>query len=90
VKKGGAKVTEILKFFADEFERVAGVKLNAEQRREVEVATRLTYAGERPYIAAYPKQTRAVQIAKLNALDNRQISQNTGLSIRRVQQLRKR
>ncbi len=82
-------MTEIIDFIARELERaLASGMTRDEARRHAEVATRSTFAGERPYIAAYPKQRRAVQIAKLEMHSTREIVAATGMSARTVRRLR--
>jgi len=82
-------MTEIIHFIRQEFERAiaAGKPLDV-AGTEVEIAVRATFAGERPYIAAYPKQRRAVQIAKLNLKTTRELSVATGIPVRTVSRLR--
>lgn len=70
--------------------RAAGIAVPDTVAQNVETRLRQTYGGERVYVAHLPKQNRIQQIAKLNGLDNRQIANRTGLSIRRIQQLKKR
>lgn len=83
-------MTEIIDFIARELEAALAAGMTRDEaRRQAEIRTRHTFAGERPYIAAHPKRQRAVQIAALNLRSNREIAVATGLSIRRVQQLRK-
>lgn len=83
-------MTEIINFIARELELALGRGMGpAEARQAAEVATRARFAGERPYIAAMPKQ-RAVQIARNNMISNREAATRTGLSIRRIQQLRRK
>ena len=82
-------MTEILKFIRDNLER----ELKAGQTvpdalQAVELNVRHTFAGERPYIAAFPKQRRAVQVAKLERHTQRQIAVTTGLSVRHIRRLR--
>jgi DNA-directed RNA polymerase specialized sigma24 family protein len=59
-----------------------------EARQAAEIAVRQKYAGERVYVAALPKQRRAVQIAKLTLRSSREIAAATGLPLRTVQRLR--
>lgn len=88
-KRKGISMTEIIDFMARELERALGQGLTRDEaRRATEIATRSQFAGERPYIAALPK-SRAVQIARNNLISNREAAARTGLSIRRIQQLRK-
>lgn len=78
-------MTEIIKFIRDEIERAmtAGRTLH-DAAQDAEIAVRRTFAGERPYIAGYPKQQRAVQIAKLTAKTTRDICAATGMKPRMV------
>lgn len=70
--------------------RESGIDVPTDTARQVEVKLRTQYGGERVYVAQLPKQARAVQLAKLEKLTNRQIALATGLTIRRVQQLRRK
>ncbi|MCX7180632.1 MAG: hypothetical protein NTX56_18340 [Proteobacteria bacterium] len=82
-------MTEIINFIARELEQALAQGLTRDQARQAaEIATRTQFAGERPYIAGLPK-TRAVQIARNNMISNREAATRTGLSIRRIQQLRR-
>lgn len=81
-------MTEIIKFIRDQFEReLAGGRSMAEAGTNVEIAVRTTFAGERPYIAGYPKQARAVQLAKLQHLKTVDMALATGITVRRVRQI---
>lgn len=83
-------MTEIIDFIARELEQALASGLTRDEaRRTAEIATRTRFAGERPYVSAMPKQ-RAVQIARNNLISNREASVRTGLSIRRIQQLRQK
>jgi len=82
-------MTEIIKFIRDQFEReLGGGRSLAEAGTNVEIAVRTTFAGERVYIAGYPKQRRAVQIAKLNLKTTRELSVASGIPVRTVRWLR--
>jgi len=85
----GAKMTEIIKFIRDEIERglAAGRQIH-DAATDAEVAVRRTFAGERIYIAGYPKQQRAVQIAKLNLKTTRELAAASGIPVRTVRRLR--
>lgn len=88
-KRKGASMTEIIRFIREQFEReLAAGRSLAEAGSSAELATRQTFAGERPYIAGYPKQRRAVQIAQLNLKTSRELSVASGLPLRTVQRLR--
>lgn len=88
-KPTGVNMTEIINFIARELEQALSQGLTRDQARQAaEIATRMQFAGERPYIAALPK-ARAVQIARNNLISNREAATRTGLSIRRIQQLRR-
>lgn len=67
--------------------RQAGVDVPDQVAQFVEVKIRQQFAGERIYIAGHPKRSRAVQLAQLNLTRTRDLSEATGLSMRRVQQL---
>ena len=83
-------MTEIIDFIARELEAALAAGMTRDEaRRAAEIKTRSTFAGERPYIAAHPKRQRAVQIASLNLRTTREIAAATGLTVRRVQQLRR-
>lgn len=83
-------MTEIINFMARELERALSAGLTRDEARlRAETAVRTQFAGERPYISALPK-SRAVQIARNNLISNREAATRTGLSIRRIQQLRKK
>jgi len=73
----------------DELERALAQGLTRDEaRRAAEVAVRQKYAGERVYVAALPKQRRALQVARLNLRTSREISLVSGLPLRTVQRLR--
>lgn len=81
-------MTEIIKFIRDQFEReLGGGRSLAEAGTNVEIAVRTTFAGERVYIAGYPKQARAVQLAKLQHLKTLDMALATGITVRRVRQI---
>lgn len=82
-------MTEIIQFIREQFEReLAAGRSLMEAGTTVEIAVRQNFAGERPYIAAWPKQRRAVQIARLNLQTSRELSVASGLPLRTVQRLR--
>lgn len=83
-------MTEIIDFIARELERAMGQGMTRDEaRKAAEVATRTQFAGERPYIAGYPKQRRAVQLAKLDKRTTQEVVAVTGLSRQHVWRLRK-
>jgi hypothetical protein len=59
-----------------------------EARQAAEVAVRQKYAGERVYVAALPKQARAVQLARLEKRTQVQMALSTGLSVRQIRRIR--
>lgn len=81
-------MTEIIRFMRDVFQREisAGVPL-PQASATVERELRNTFAGERVYIAGYPKQRRAVQLAKMQKMRTIDMAVATGLSVRRVRQI---
>jgi len=81
-------MTEIIRFIRDQFEReLGGGRSLAEAGTNVEIAVRTTFAGERPYIAGYPKQARAVQLAKLQHMKTVDMALATGTSVRHVRRV---
>lgn len=79
----------MIKDMLDELERALSQGMTRDEARRVtEVAVRQKYAGERVYIAALPKQRRAVQLARLEKRTQVQISLATGLSVRQVRRIR--
>lgn len=89
-KRKGINMTEIIRFIREQFEReLAAGRSLAEAGSSAELATRQTFAGERPYIAGYPKQRRAVQLAKLEKRTTQEVVAVTGLSRQHVCRLRK-
>ena len=85
----GASMTEIIRFIRDEIERAMtqGRSLH-DAAADAEVAVRRTFAGERPYIAGYPKQQRAVQLDRLNLQTTRELAVASGIPVRTVRRLR--
>jgi len=83
-------MTEIIKFFRDELERaLTAGRASHDAALEAELAVRRAFAGERPYIAGYPKRQRVMQIERIYSGTSRDAAARTGLSVRRIQQLRK-
>ena len=83
-------MTEIIRKLALHLERALTQGMTRDEAvRQADVAIRAEYAGERVYIAGLPKQNRAVQIARLEMRSTREIAVATGLTIRRVQQLKR-
>lgn len=90
MKRKGADMTEIIRKLALHLERALTQGMTRDEAvRQADVAIRAEYAGERVYIAGLPKQNRAVQIARLEMRSTREIAVATGLTIRRVQQLKR-
>lgn len=84
----GPTVTEIVHFIATELERALAQGLNqAAARQAAEAATRATFAGERPYIPALPKQQRAVQLARLQLASTRDLAVASGMNVRTVRRI---
>ena len=82
-------MTEIIDFIARELEQALAQGMTRDEaRRQAEIKTRSTFAGERPYIAGYPKQRRAVQIAKLELRSAREVAVASGIPLRTVQRMR--
>lgn len=88
MKQKGKKLGEIINELLAAI-RAAGVAVPDNVAREVEVHARREFGGERIYIPSLPKQARAVQIAKLNKMDDLQVAQRTGLSIRQVRRIKR-
>lgn len=89
-QKKGNTMTEIINFLARAMEQALAQGLSApDARRVAEVAVRVEFAGERVYVAALPKQRRAVQLAKLEGRTTQQIVATTGMSRQHVWRLRK-
>ena len=81
-------MTEIIRFILEQFEReLAAGRSLAEAGSNAELATRQTFAGERPYIAGYPKRQRAVQIAQLNLRTTREMAAASGMNERTVRRI---
>lgn len=82
-------MTEIIDFIARELEQALAQGMTRDEaRRYAERQTRQMFAGERPYIAAYPKQRRAAQLAKLELRSCREIAIKSGIPLRTVQRLK--
>lgn len=62
----------------------------AEAWARVDLAIRIAFGGQRPYIANQKKRTRLAMLAELNEQqDATRIAEVLGCSVRRVQQLKK-
>lgn len=82
-------MTEIIDFIARELEQALSQGMTRDEaRRHAERQTRQMFAGERPYIAALPKQRRAAQLASLNLRSCREIAVKSGIPLRTVQRLK--
>ena len=89
-KRKAIDMTEIINLLARELEAALAQGMTRDEaRNRAEVAVRMEYGGERVYIASHPKRARAVQLARLELRTTREIAVATGLTIRRVQQLRR-
>lgn len=88
-QRKGASMTEIIKFLRDEIERgmATGRSLH-DAAVDAELVLRRTFAGERVYIAGYPKQQRAGQLARLNLQTTRELAVASGIPVRTVRRLR--
>lgn len=68
--------------------RDSGIDVPLDTARQVEVKIRMQYGGERVYVASLPKQSRAVQLAKLEKRTQVQMALATGLSVRQIRRIR--
>lgn len=68
--------------------RESGIDVPIDTARQVEVKIRMQYGGERVYVAGLPKQSRAVQLAKLEKRTQIEMALATGLSVRQVRRIR--
>jgi hypothetical protein len=78
----GDMIDEILRML-----RAQGVDIPVTAKQTVEVQFRQLHAGERIYICGYPKQQRAVQLAKLTKHTQIQMANATGLTVRGVRRI---
>ena len=72
-----------------EYARRAGVSIPDDASKQIEVAIRAEFGGERVYIQQLPKQKRLVQIARLNRKLTREIVAATGIPERSARRLLK-
>ena len=82
--------TEIKKMFDEliAFLRASGVDVPQATAQEVEARLYHTYGGERVYIPHRPTQRHQVQLAKLGKLETRKLALATGLTMRRIRQIK--
>jgi hypothetical protein len=77
-------IEEILRLLREQ-----GIAVPATARQTVEVQFRQLHAGERVYVAALPKQQRAVQLAKLTKHTQTQMALATGITVRQVRRIQR-
>ena len=67
--------------------RAQGIDIPTPVRNEVEAAFRYEHAGERVYVKGLPKQQRAVQLARLELKNTRELSIASGMNVRTVRRI---
>ena len=84
IEKG---VQAMIREMAKAFTRVMGVEPTREQQQQVEFEVRQEFAGERIYVAAWPKQKRQRQLAQANKKLQRDIATVAGISERHARRI---